>query len=126
VLAAVRRAFSNVSSPHQKIFKADNHVGIAMSGLTADGTSAMKELRRNCISHGFTFNSDIEVSRLAGSIADKWQVVSQRAGSRPPGIGLLISGKDAKGCHLYQVCPSGNLYNHNAIAIGACFFCIIT
>lgn len=46
------------------------------------------------------------------------QVCSQRAGSRPSGVGLLIAGRDTQGCHLYQVCPSGNLYDHVATAIG--------
>lgn len=126
VLAAARRAVSNLSSAHQKLFSADEYIGVGISGLTADGTSTMKELRTNCISHGFTFNSNIQVNRLAGNIADKWQSISQRAGSRPSGIGLLIAGKDQTGCHLYQVCPSGNLYDHVASAIGTRFFCIFT
>ena len=46
------------------------------------------------------------------------QVCSQRSGSRPSGVGLLIAGRDMRGCHLYQVCPSGNLYDHVAAAIG--------
>ena len=31
---------------------------------------------------------------------------------------MLIAGIDEQGCHLYQTCPSGNLYNHIAAAIG--------
>jgi len=119
VLATLKRAASELSSSQQKIFRADEAIGVAISGLTADGTAAIKALRRDCISHSFTFQSQVEVCRLAGRIADKWQVCSQRAGSRPSGVGLLIAGRDTQGCHLYQVCPSGNLYDHVATAIGA-------
>ena len=32
---------------------------------------------------------------------------------------MLIAGVDDQGTHLYQTCPSGNLYDHVAAAIGA-------
>lgn len=31
---------------------------------------------------------------------------------------MLIAGVDNQGCHLFQTCPSGNLYDHVAAAIG--------
>tara|TARA_B110000046_G_C12925485_1_gene369083 strand:+ start:348 stop:683 length:336 start_codon:yes stop_codon:yes gene_type:complete len=74
VLATLKRAASELSSSQQKIFIADEAIGVAISGLTADGTAAIKALRRDCISHSFTFQSQVEVCRLAGRIADKWQV----------------------------------------------------
>jgi 20S proteasome subunit alpha 6 len=32
---------------------------------------------------------------------------------------MLIAGVDEQGSHLFQTCPSGNLYEHIAAAIGA-------
>uniref|UniRef100_A0A7S0X3B0 Proteasome subunit alpha type n=1 Tax=Mantoniella antarctica TaxID=81844 RepID=A0A7S0X3B0_9CHLO len=119
VLATLKRAASELSSSQRKLFKIDDNVGIAISGLTADGTAATKALRGDCITHKFTFESQVDVGRLAARVADKSQINTQRAGSRPSGVGMLIAGIDEQGCHLYQTCPSGNLYNHLAAAIGA-------
>ncbi|KAL2247275.1 UNVERIFIED_CONTAM: Proteasome subunit alpha type-1-A [Sesamum indicum] len=37
VLASVDKASSDLSSHQKKIFKVDNHIGVAIAGLTADG-----------------------------------------------------------------------------------------
>jgi len=119
VLATLKRAASELSSSQKKLFRIDENVGIAISGLTADGTAAVKALRNDCISHKFTFESQVEIARLAGRVADKSQISTQRAGARPSGVGMLIAGVDEQGSHLFQTCPSGNLYEHVAAAIGA-------
>jgi len=90
-----------------------------VSGLTADGAAATKRLRADCISHRFTFESEPDVQRLAGRVADKAQIATQRSGARPSGVGMLIAGVDETGAHLIQTCPSGNAYDHVAAAIGA-------
>jgi len=39
---------------------------------------------------------------------------------RPYGVGLLVAAYDkSTGAHLYQTCPSGNVYEYYATAIGA-------
>ena len=42
VIAALRRSTNELASYQKKIEKIDNHMGIAMSGLTADGRSLVK------------------------------------------------------------------------------------
>ncbi len=42
VLAALKRAPNELSSHQKKLMKVDDHMGIAMSGLTADGRSLVK------------------------------------------------------------------------------------
>ena len=42
VLAAIKRAPSELASHQQKVFKVDEHMGIAISGLTSDGRSLLK------------------------------------------------------------------------------------
>jgi 20S proteasome subunit alpha 6 len=74
VLATLKRAASELSSSQRKLFKIDDNVGIAISGLTADGTAATKALRGDCITHKFTFESQVDVGRLAARVADKSQV----------------------------------------------------
>ena len=42
MIAALRRSTNELASYQKKIEKIDNHMGIAMSGLTADGRSLVK------------------------------------------------------------------------------------
>jgi len=42
VLAAIKRTPSELASYQQKIFRIDDHMGMAMSGLTSDGRSLCK------------------------------------------------------------------------------------
>jgi 20S proteasome alpha/beta subunit len=51
VLASFNRTQSELSSTLNKIFKVDDHMGIAMSGVTADGRILCKFMRNECINH---------------------------------------------------------------------------
>ncbi len=42
MLAALKRAPNELSSHQKKLMKIDDHMGISMSGLTADGRSLVK------------------------------------------------------------------------------------
>jgi len=119
VLATLLRTQSELSSTTNKLFKIDDHVGIAMSGLTADGRLLSKFMRNECINHNFVYESPIQVGRLVLEVADKAQVNTHRSWKRPYGVGLLVAGYDKTGAHIYQTCPSGNYYEYRAIAIGA-------
>jgi hypothetical protein len=51
VLATLKRAQNELSSYQRKIFKIDDHMGIAISGLTADGRVLCKYMRNECLNH---------------------------------------------------------------------------
>ena len=51
VLGALNRAQSELASYQRKIFKLDDHMGIAMAGLNADGRVLTKYMRAECIDH---------------------------------------------------------------------------
>lgn len=76
VLATVNKAASDLSSYQRKVFKIDDHIGIAIAGLTADGRVLSRYLRNECINHAFVYESPLPVSRLAVRLADKAQVRS--------------------------------------------------
>jgi 20S proteasome subunit alpha 6 len=42
VLAALKRSPNELAANQKKIFKIDDHMGVAMSGLTADGRSLIR------------------------------------------------------------------------------------
>eukprot|EP00244_Chara_vulgaris_P003185 TRINITY_DN1571_c0_g1_i3.p1 TRINITY_DN1571_c0_g1~~TRINITY_DN1571_c0_g1_i3.p1 ORF type:complete len:307 (+),score=58.71 TRINITY_DN1571_c0_g1_i3:111-1031(+) len=119
VLATLKRAASELSSYQRKIFKIDDHLGIAISGLNADGRVLSRYMRSECINHSFVYESPMPVARLVCQVADKSQVCTQRSWKRPYGVGLLVAGYDSTGPHLYQTCPSGNYFEYRAMAIGS-------
>eukprot|EP00182_Erythrolobus_australicus_P005372 CAMPEP_0185829116 /NCGR_PEP_ID=MMETSP1353-20130828/53_1 /TAXON_ID=1077150 /ORGANISM="Erythrolobus australicus, Strain CCMP3124" /LENGTH=262 /DNA_ID=CAMNT_0028526865 /DNA_START=79 /DNA_END=867 /DNA_ORIENTATION=- len=119
VLATLKRSTSELASNQRKLFEIDSHVGVAISGLTADARVLTRFMRTECHNHKFVYETSMPVSHLVLTIADKCQVSTQRASKRPFGVGLLVAGYDATGAHLYQTCPSGNYFEYKAFAIGA-------
>eukprot|EP01018_Ginkgo_biloba_P008579 Gb_26474 [translate_table: standard] len=119
VLASVNKSNSELSSYQKKIFKVDDHIGVAIAGLTADGRVLSRYMRSECINYSFLYESPLPVGRLVVQLADKAQVCTQRSWKRPYGVGLLVAGLDETGPHLYQNCPSGNYFEYQAFAIGS-------
>jgi len=119
VICALARASSELSSYQRKIFDIDDHVGISISGLTADARVLCKWLRTECLNYSYVYEAKQPVGRLVRKLADKHQVHTQRYGRRPYGVGLLVAGVDKIGPHLYETDPSGNFYDYKAQAIGA-------
>jgi 20S proteasome subunit alpha 6 len=119
VLVSLKRTTSELGAYQQKIFKIDEHIGIAISGLTADARVLSKFMRTESLNYKFVYDEPIQVGRLVTTVADKSQVHTQRYGRRPYGVGLLVIGYDKTGSHLYETSPSGNFYDYKAMAIGA-------
>jgi len=119
VLVALKRSSSELGAYQNKIFKIDDHIGIAISGLTADARVLSKYMRTECLNHKFVYETPMQTGRLVTQVADKSQVHTQRYGRRPYGVGLLVIGYDQTGAHLFETSPSGNYYDYKAMAIGA-------
>jgi 20S proteasome subunit alpha 6 len=131
VIAAYRSRQSDFASYQQKIFPIDDHVGCAISGLTADGRVLHSFMRTECLNHRFVYEAPLNVGRLVNMISQSTlfvhlithailesQRVTQRYSRRPYGVGLLVAGVDSTGPHLYETCPSGNVYEYFAYALG--------
>ncbi|KAJ0568606.1 putative proteasome endopeptidase complex [Helianthus annuus] len=73
VLACVNKANSELSSHQLKIFKVDDHIGVAIAGLTADGRVLSRYMRSECINYGYTYESPLPVGRLVVQLTDKAQ-----------------------------------------------------
>ncbi len=120
MIATLKRAPSELSSYQRKIFKIDDHLGIAISGLTADGRILCRYMRNECLNHRYVYESAMPVGRLVRQVADRAQVGTQRSWKRPYGVGLMSAGYDEKtGAHIYYNCPSGNYYEYKAFAMGS-------
>jgi len=113
------RVKQELGSHQKKLFKIDDHIGIGIAGLTADARALATHMRTECLNHRFQYDSPIITGRLVSEVADKHHSLTQASWKRPYGVGLLVAGYDRDGPHLYETCPSGNLYEHKAMAIGA-------
>lgn len=72
VLAVEKRLTSPlmVSTSVEKLFEIDSHVGIAVSGLTADARTIVEHARVQSQQHRFTFNEPLQVEGLTQIICD--------------------------------------------------------
>lgn len=66
-----------------------------------------------------TYGRPLPVERIVSQIADRAQLNTQQYGRRPYGVGLLVTGVDETGPHLFEFQPSGMTYEMLACAIGA-------
>lgn len=119
VLAALKRSPNELAANQKKIFKIDEHMGIAMSGLTADGRSLVRYMRTEALNNKYVYGTPMQGNRLVLDLADMHQRCTQSYVRRPYGVGLLIGTYDQTGPHLYLTEPSGNYYEYYAMAIGS-------
>lgn len=119
VVVALKRAENDLGSHQKKVFKVDDHMGIGISGLIADARALAKYMRNECLNHKWTYESPMQVGRLATMVSDKAQVYTQKQEKRPYGVGLLMVGYDKTGPHVFETSPSGNFFEYKAQAMGA-------
>jgi proteasome alpha subunit len=121
VLIIDKRIASRLIEPTsiEKIFKIDDRIGCATSGLVADARVLVDRARVEAQIHRITYNENISVEILVKKICDFKQNYTQYGGVRPFGTALLIAGIDGTGAHLFETDPSGALMAYKAGSIGA-------
>ena len=101
----------------EKIYKIDEHICAATSGLVADARVLIDRARIEAQINRLTYDEAITVKELAKRICDFKQQYTQYGGVRPFGVSLLIAGVDEVP-KLYETDPSGALLEYKATAIG--------
>ena len=119
MLVSLKKSPHDLASHQEKVFDIDDHMGIAIAGLTADARYLCKYMRSECLNYWYTHDSHHPTERLIGKIAKKAQIKTFHPAKRPFGVGLLVGSVDETGTHLFETCPSGNYYEYAAMAIGA-------
>lgn len=119
VLAGLKRSPNELASYQKKLQKIDEHMGIGMSGLTADGRSLVKYMRTEALNNKYVYGTPIQASRLVLDLADMHQRSTQTYVRRPYGVGLLVASYDQTGPHLYSTETSGNYHEYFAMAMGS-------
>jgi proteasome alpha subunit len=120
VLIVDKRVSSRLleASSIEKIFKIDEHIGVASSGLVGDARSLVDRARIECQINRVTYDEKIDVEALAKRLCDHMQTYTQFGGARPYGTALLIAGISDGECRLFETDPSGTLLEYKATGIG--------
>ncbi|MFX0031599.1 MAG: archaeal proteasome endopeptidase complex subunit alpha [Candidatus Hodarchaeota archaeon] len=104
----------------EKIFKIDDHIGVAIAGLTADARVLVDRARVQAQVNLLNYDEKISVKDSTLNICEYLQLFTQNAGVRPFGVSLLIGGVDPDGkAVLYLTDPSGASWGYKAFAIGS-------
>merc|ERR1711957_292193 len=128
ILAVEKRLTSTLIEPTsiEKILEIDEHMGCAMSGLTADARTLIDHARVEAQAHWFTYNERMPVETNVHAISDPALDFSdsdrekKRVMSRPFGVALLVGGIDKQdGPVLFNTDPSGRYTKYLACAIGS-------
>ena len=107
-----------VTESYRKIYEIDDHIALVCSGSLADARNLVSLGRVKAQINKVTYGEPISVQSLTTYLCDKKHLVTQYAGVRPYGVGLLIGGIDGTGSKLYETEPSGTMIEWKAQAIG--------
>jgi len=120
VVVADKKIFSPLVIPDsvEKMFKVDQHVWIACSGLIGDGRRLVDYARQIAQENKAYYDDSIEIETLVKKVANIVQYYTQYGGARPFGVSLITAGIDTLGKHIFETEPSGATTAYKAVAIG--------
>jgi len=102
----------------EKIFKIDDHIAVASSGLVSDARSLVDRARVESQINRVSYNEPIDIETISKKLCDHMQVYTQFGGARPYGTALLIAGISDGVPRLFETDPSGTLLEYKATGIG--------
>jgi len=102
----------------EKIFKIDEHIAVASSGLVGDARALVDRARVEAQINRVSYNESIDLETLSKKLCDHMQTYTQFGGARPYGTALLIVGISDGIPRLFETDPSGTLLEYRATGIG--------
>jgi len=118
VMVALKRNAEELSSYQKKLIGVDDHISVAIAGLTSDARVLLNFMKQQSLASKMTYGRPIALERVVSMIGDRAQSNTQMYGKRPYGVGLLVGGVDETGPHLFEFLPSGLTQEMLACAIG--------
>jgi len=120
VLLVDKRVNSKLLEPTsiEKIFRIDDHIGVASSGLVGDARSLVDRARVETQINRVSYDEEMDVEMLAKKLCDHMQTYTQFGGARPYGTALLIAGRSEGEFRLFETDPCGTLLEYKATGIG--------
>ncbi|KAL0222202.1 hypothetical protein RCL1_002056 [Eukaryota sp. TZLM3-RCL] len=125
LLVVEKRVSSSLLEPTsvQKVAEIDRHIGLALSGLTADARTLTDHARIEAQNHWFSYNELMPTKAVAEAVGDLAinfadEDAEERIMSRPFGVALLFAGVDNGVSSLFHMDPSGTVIEWDAKVIG--------
>lgn len=109
-----------VPGSNRRVFGADKHVGIACTGVSADGRQLVNRAREESANFLSTYGSPAVPSVLANRLSLFMHYFTIHGALRPFGATALMAAydEDMKKAELYMVEPSGDCVRYFACAAG--------
>jgi 20S proteasome subunit alpha 5 len=108
----------------EKVFTIDEHIGVVMAGITADGRTMVDHMRVEAQNHRFSYGEAVGVRAVTQSVCDLALSFGEggrkREGQmgRPFGTSLLVAGVEGGRAFLFHTDPSGTYTECRARSIG--------
>ena len=71
VLVGLKKSPHDLAVHQEKVFEIDTHMGIVISGMTADARFLTKFMRNACLNYSYVYGSKHPCERLIANIAKK-------------------------------------------------------
>ncbi len=109
-----------VAGTNKRIHSIDRHVGMAMSGLTADGRQLVNRAREECSSYKKNYGGTIPPRMLADRMSQYVHYYTLYGSIRPFGASIILAGfdQDKSEPWLNLVEPNGVSFRFRGCAIG--------
>jgi len=108
-----------VEGTNKRLHACDEHVGVGIAGICADGRQLVNRARSECRSYRETYGMKIPPEVLANRLSSFVHMYT-RGYYRPFGCSIVISGydEDLKDHQLYMLEPDGSMFRYYGTAMG--------
>lgn len=103
---------------NKRIFTADHHIGMAISGLIADSRRVVNQARDEASSYRFTYSQPIPVKHLVDRVSGFMHVFTLYGSVRPFGCSVMFGACGKDGPQLFLADPSGVSWGYHGCAVG--------
>jgi 20S proteasome subunit alpha 7 len=120
VLAVEKLVHSKLLVPgaNRRIQTIDRHIGLASSGLLADGRHLSNRARDEAANYRDNYREAAPLKALADRLGLYVQAYTLYSSVRPFGCSTILGGIDKDGPSIYVIEPSGVFYGYNGAAVG--------
>jgi len=120
VLAVEKLVHSKLLVPgaNRRIQTIDKHVGMATSGLLADGRHIANRGRDEAVSYREVYNSPPPLKIIVDRLGLYAQAYTVYSSVRPFGLSTILGAVDKDGPQLYVIEPSGVFFGYRGAAVG--------
>jgi len=107
-----------VPGTNKRIYTADRHVGMAVSGLVADARQLVTRARAEALNYRQFYGDSIQGRVLCDRLSSFVQMYTLYGSVRPFGCSVLLGCVDKQGPQLFMIEPSGISWGYFGCAIG--------